>query len=409
MFVIDLTDQDTARLSKKSRFFGTHCAKHLLDPDTLRYPYAVLTNLVMVFDWVTLSEGALSIAIQNSEQGVQAVEHPSLSELLSKANWSDLHVFRGVAEAPSMRRAAQDLGVSVNTVRARIARLEASLGTTLFARRHDGLHVTKDGLEVLRVVEDMRFASEKLEHGHGNNVLVRDGEIRICASEGIGTFWLTPRLPDLKALLPHLLVSLDSFSDQSRIRARDFDISVGFERPNDQEAIVSKLATLHFMPFASDHYIRTHGLPLSLDEMDGHQCVQQHAPGLNYDSMRFFFSTEMMKRLVSIRVSSSYSLYWAVASGVGIGALPTYMRAISRKVQPIDLPIRMKFELWMSYSHAARSSVPVRQAVNWLRSCFDPVRYPWFSDRFVHPDDFVSPHDDSKVISFIDHIVDDLG
>ena len=142
----------------------------------------------MVFDWVTLSEGALSIAIQNSEQGVQAIEHPSFSELLANANWSDLHVLRGVAKASSMRRAAQHLGVSVNTVRARIARLEASLGTILFARRRDGLHVTEDGKAVLRVVEDMCCASEKLIHGQGNNILVRDGEIRICASEGIGAF-----------------------------------------------------------------------------------------------------------------------------------------------------------------------------------------------------------------------------
>jgi len=37
-----------------------------------------------------------------------------------------------------------------------------------------------------------------------------------------------------------------------------------------------------------------------------------------------------------------------VANCVGIGALPTYARAITRRVRPLDLPIRLRFELWLS-------------------------------------------------------------
>ena len=361
----------------------------------------------MVSDSVTLVDALQGEAIQNTERGVQFRAPPSLCNLLDRVNWEDLHVLRNVADAVSLRRAALNLGVSINTVRARIARLETALNTTLFARDHHGLHITAEGRAVLSIANEIRSISSGLPSDQGNNILVKHGEIRICASEGVGTFWLTPRLPELKLSVPDILVSLHSFVDQKQIKPGDYDIAIGFERPDDPETIVSKLATLHFMPFASEQYIHEFGMPENLDDMLGHQCIQQDAPGLNYDAMRFFFTTEMMKRLVSIKVSSSYSLFWAVASGVGIGALPTYARAISKKVHPLDLPIRMKFDLWLSYGRGSRSSAPVRAAINWLRASFDADRYPWFSEKFVHPDEFDDPTRDIHVVPMFDHLVDD--
>ncbi len=322
-------------------------------------------------------------------------------------NWNDLHLIQTLAGASSLRKASRASGIALNTIRSRIERLEKSLGTTLFVRNSEGLRPTAEGRSVLSVAKDMRSVSDALPHGRGNNVLVRDGEVRICVSEGVGTFWLTPRLPALKQAVPDLVVALDCFSDQSRINPGDYDLAIGFNRPTGHDAVIAKLATVHMMAFASESYLREYGMPLSLDDPGNHKCVQQDAPGLNYGAARFFFSSEELDRLVSIRVSSSYSLYWAVASGVGIGVLPTYMRAISKRVRPLDLPLRMKFELWLSYGQASRHSEPVRRTIDWLRASFDPAAYPWFADRFVHPDDFGAPFHDSQVVPLFDHIIDD--
>jgi DNA-binding transcriptional LysR family regulator len=288
-----------------------------------------------------------------------------------------------------------------------LSRLESTLDTTLFARTRDGLRVTAEGRSVITVARQMRTLSSGLVHGRGNNVLVRDGEIRICASEGIGTFWLTPRLCELRQRLPDLAVTLHNDFDQSRIHSRDFDLSLGFVRPTDPDMIVSKLATLHFMLFASEAYLRERGIPQSLDDIRGHDYVEQDAPGLTPESVRLFVGEEGQEQLTAVRVNTSFSLYWAVANGAGIAALPTYMRAVSRRVRPLDLPLRMKFELWMAYDESARGSQQVRKTVEWLRSCFDADRHPWFADHFVHPDDFVAPFYDSQVVPLFDHIIDD--
>jgi DNA-binding transcriptional LysR family regulator len=360
----------------------------------------------MVADSLTISSEGPGQVIQISEQSVQRDEHHAMLTALNRVRWDDLNVFLHVSERSSLRRAATNLGISVNTVRARLARLEKVLGTILFSRGPSGLRVTAEGEAVLRVTRDMHRLGSGLPVGEGNNILARDGEIRICASEGIGTFWLTPRLPDLKARLPELLVSLDSFADQQRLGPGDYDVSVGFTRPKGQGAIVSRLATVHMMPFASDQYLAERGVPTSLDDVSGHQCVQQDAPGLHYDAIQLFFTSAALRQLITYRVSSSYSLYWAVATGVGIGVLPTYMRALGKRLKPLDLPLQLRFELWLSYNQAARQSLPVRAAIDWLRDGFDPVRYPWFSEQFVHPDAFGSTDMDGQVIPLFDHVVD---
>lgn len=356
---------------------------------------------------MTLSGEAEDEVLQISESGVQKNEQPELTGLFDKVNWQDLTMLRGLADAPSLRRASRTMGVSINTLRARLARLEGALGTTLFGRSRDGLKITAEGRAVLRVAQEMRLLGAGLPMAKGNNVLTSDGEIKVCVSEGVGTFWLTPRLPALKAALPDHVVTLDCFSDQARLSPDDYDIAVGFEKPSDLDAICARLATVHVMLFASDQYIRQYGLPASLDDLEGHQFIQQDSPGHRSDSISLFLTDDVVRKLVAIRVSSSFSLYWAVVNGVGIGAMPTYARTITRRVRPIDLPVRLRFELWLSYRREARESEPVRAAIQWLRTSFDAQHYPWFSDRFIHPDDFVAAQEESHVVPIFDHMTGD--
>jgi hypothetical protein len=50
------------------------------------------------------------------------------------------------------------------------------------------------------------------------------------------------------------------------------------------------------------------------------------------------------------------------------------------------------------YHRDARNSPSVRTAIDWLKSAFDPVKYPYFGDEFVHPDDIRRPDRDQKVV-----------
>ncbi|MEY3985616.1 MAG: hypothetical protein RLZ59_1061 [Pseudomonadota bacterium] len=362
----------------------------------------------MVICGVTLSSNAEDGVFQLSECGVQSDEQPTLEELLDRINWDDLNVIRQVAETSSLRKASRDLKMSVNTLRARIDRLELALGTTLFSRSRDGLRVTAEGRTVIRIAKEMRMVGCGLPAAKGNYITNREGELRLAASEGIGTFWLTPRLPELKLALPDHLITLSCSSLQEKVDLENFDIAVSFDKPKDKEAICARLATVHLMLFASDQYIRQHGVPQSIDDIEGHHFIQLDLPDPQSAIINAFLTEEMLRRLVPFRVSSSYSLYSAVVSGAGIAAMPTYARVITRRVRPLDILINLRLDLWLSYKHEARQSVPVRKAINWLKDSFDARRYPWFAPHFIHPNDFLTSHEGSLVVPLFDQMAGDI-
>ncbi|MBU6252719.1 MAG: hypothetical protein KGN98_05965 [Alphaproteobacteria bacterium] len=87
--------------------------------------------------------------------------------------------------------------------------------------------------------------------------------------------------------------------------------------------------------------------------------------------------------------------------------MPSFARVITRRVHPLDVQINLRLDLWLSDKREARQSVPVRQAIDWLKSCFDPVRYPWFAPHFVHPNEFLASYEDSLVVPLFDQMSED--
>jgi len=55
---------------------------------------------------------------------------------------------------------------------------------------------------------------------------------------------------------------------------------------------------------------------------------------------------------------------------------------------PLDIGPRYHVDIWMTYHPDARTVARVDAFTGWLRSLFDPKRYPWFGDEFIHPSDF---------------------
>jgi hypothetical protein len=52
---------------------------------------------------------------------------------------------------------------------------------------------------------------------------------------------------------------------------------------------------------------------------------------------------------------------------------------------PLDLELRWSFDIWLSY-HPGSGRIPrVRHMIDWLVEAFNPAKYPWFKDEFIHP------------------------
>src|SRR5437763_15518282 len=102
-------------------------------------------------------------------------------------SWENVQAFLHVVEHGSFRAAALKLGMSINRLRHRVAKLERQLGATLLTRHVDGVRATAEGEQVLAAARNMQQAYFELmrasEIAHPS--VVR--EVKLAAAEGLGT------------------------------------------------------------------------------------------------------------------------------------------------------------------------------------------------------------------------------
>jgi DNA-binding transcriptional LysR family regulator len=346
--------------------------------------------------------------IKYSEQPVTGVNtlpadsHATLSGL----DWSDLRHLLAVGQSGSLRAAARDIGVSVNTVRAHLARLERAIGAPLISRDYRGAALTSSGETLYRSILDMSKTPLVTTAATGDSLLC-PGRMTIACSEGIGVSWLTPHIARLATMLSPLTVDLQFDYDLGRDNSAVADVGICFRPPANPNLIVAKLATLHFMMFASQDYLKTYGMPETMDDLRHHMFVEQAAPGYNSTAIDLLLGSDRPRSTTAIRTNSTLTQAYAATNGAGIAILPSFTRAITRTLIPLSVMPQMRFPVFYYFRAEARRSATVRAVIDWMKGAFDPVRYPWFAEDFVHPDQFGSAlADDERVVSLFEHMID---
>jgi len=212
------------------------------------------------------------------------------------------------------------------------------------------------------------------------------GEIRVAVTEGLGTFWLAPRLVEFQQSFPNILVNLHCAMRSADVSRHEADVAIHLSRPSALDVKVVRLGRMHMMFFASPKYLETQGAPRSLDEMRRHRLVLQIADeAAAKEAFESVFPGYAQRDLVVMKTNVSSANYWAVSNGAGIGVFPTYALALGGKMIPLDVDLRWSFDIWLSY-HPTSGRIPrVRRMIDWLIEAFNPAKYPWFRDELIHP------------------------
>jgi DNA-binding transcriptional LysR family regulator len=163
------------------------------------------------------------------------------------------------------------------------------------------------------------------------------------------------------------------------------DVAIQLIEPDRPDVKVAKLGRLHFLPFASRRYTDIYGLPASFEDLKRHRFIDQRGPQVDEDAAPRFLNTTSIEGILALRTNSSTAHAHAIELGIGIGALPTYAGAVESDLIPVDVGVRHHVDIWMTYHPDARTVRRVSIFIDWLRTLFDPKRYPWFGDEFIHP------------------------
>jgi DNA-binding transcriptional LysR family regulator len=190
-------------------------------------------------------------------------------------SWEAVHAFLQVIEHGSFRSAALQLGLPINRLRQRVAKLEQQLGATLLTRHVDGVRATAEGEQVLAAARNMETAyfgvMRAKEVAHPSSA----GEVKLAVTEGLGTFWLAPRLAEFHRGHPNLLVDLRCAMLPADMLRLEADAAVQLIRPAEADLEVVRLGRLHVIPYAAASYVEAYGVPSSVDELSGHRLVFQ--------------------------------------------------------------------------------------------------------------------------------------
>lgn len=344
-----------------------------------------------------------SSVIQNVRTGVRvSAQEARRRATLDRISWDNLRLLLILSEAGSFRGAAGIAGVALNTLRTKIDRLERQIGVPLMRRSVEGVTLTQDGHELVSIARQMRALGKSAERVQLGTPEKKVPKVSITVTEGLGTFWLVPRIVDFRRANPEIQVDLHCDMIAADVLFRDVDIAVQLVRPTNPDLIVQRIGTLHLMPFAADSYLREHGVPTSLMDAADHKLVWQEADQVSSEILPMFIDDDLIARMVAITTNTSSAHYWAIAKGGGMGFLPTYARALSRSTRPIDLGVQLRREIYLVHHPDAVRFAEVRTALDWLRDSFDKTRFPWFADDFIHPNEFETKFSDSVVINLFE-------
>jgi DNA-binding transcriptional LysR family regulator len=320
----------------------------------------------------------------SSLRGVVVAQRP-IVDPFRLVSWDYLRLFLACADSGSFRRAGKSLAIDAATVVRRIDRLETAIGQRLFNRLNAGVTLTDDGNLLAADVRAMeRCSLDIIRRTKIVDERVR-GVVRIAITEGLGTYWLMPKLIEFQYANRMLTFELNCTMELTDVSRLETDISIQFKRPSNPDMIATRLGRLHVFPFVAETYQRLFGLPTSLHDLRQHRLLQQVSPQLAETVFDEQLKLHNLQETVSIRTNASSALLYAVERGAGIGFLPTYALALGARLVPVEIRISHFYDIWVTYHPDLKNSERHMVVLGWLRRIFDPQVYPCFKDEFIHP------------------------
>jgi DNA-binding transcriptional LysR family regulator len=268
-------------------------------------------------------------------------------------DWDKVRIFHAVADAGSFTHAGHELNLSQSAVSRQISALEEDLHVSLFHRHARGLILTEQGEVLYRTAHEVfnKLAAAKTRLMDSKDK--PSGELKITTTVGLGSVWLTPRIKEFMELYPDIQVTLLLEDAELDLSMREADVAIRLRRPTQPDLIQRKLFTVHHHIYTSVEYMKKHGTPKSIEDLDKHRIITfGAAPGYltNINWLETVGRPDDSPRKPALHVNSAYGLRRAVQAGAGIASLADYVVATDSNLIQIDLPVEApEFDTYFVY------------------------------------------------------------
>ena len=184
----------------------------------------------------------------------------------------EMEVFARVVELGGFSSAARAFRMTPSAVSKLVARLEARLGARLINRSTRRLQLTPEGeafhQRCLRILADIDEAEREAAEGAAPR-----GRVRVNANVPFGLHHLLPLVPGFLARHPEValdIVLTDRVIDLLEERA---DVAIRTGPVRSSQLIARKLGASPMVVVAAPRYLRRHGIPRSLADLETHNRI----------------------------------------------------------------------------------------------------------------------------------------
>jgi DNA-binding transcriptional LysR family regulator len=280
-------------------------------------------------------------------------------------DWDRVRLFRGVAQAGSFTRAAESLGLSQSAISRQIGALEEDLGMPLFHRHARGLVLTANGETLLDAANEMAARMATVESRLAESKDVPAGHLKINATVGIGTVWLTAHLGEFLELYPEITVSLIVIDIELDLSMREADVAIRLNPPRQPDLIQRRLMTVHTHLYASAEYLQSVPPIRTADDLDqcrliayGVEGTPPPVPSLNWVLIAGRDENDSRSpRRAALTINNVFGMLRAAERGLGVASLPDYLGAGSprlvRLLPELEGPF---FDAYFVYPEELRAS-----------------------------------------------------
>ena len=277
-------------------------------------------------------------------------------------DWDKLKTFHAAAQAGSLTKAAEMLGLSQSAVSRQIAALEDDLGAALFHRHARGLIRTEPGNLLFEAAKEI---AAKAAIAEARVQDARDepcGELKVTAPMALGAIWLAPRLAGFHDQYPQIRIRL--MLDDHELDLAGLEAEVGIRPwPSTQNDLVQrKLLSVRQHLYASHDYVERKGSPKAPSELDDHAIIYYGPPqlapipGLDW-AAKAGRAEGQAPRPAVVEVNTIHGVMKSIEAGMGIGALPDYVARENSELHQVLPDLRgPDFEVYFVYPSELRGS-----------------------------------------------------
>ncbi|SPB13654.1 LysR family transcriptional regulator [Caballeronia novacaledonica] len=242
--------------------------------------------------------------------------------------------FLAVANEGSFARASDRLGIGRSAVSRNVQKLEAQLDARLFLRTTRSTSLTREGElfykncqpgveRIVQALEDMRELRSGPPRGH----------LRVASAPGFGRRVVAPLLSGFNARYPDIALELVLSDRPCDFTAERVDVAFRDGHMEDSEVVAKQLIPMQIVVCASQEYVREHGLPRHVDDLEKHRCINFRTSAGRIADWEFKVDGYAHRR--SLKAKQTFNdidlMLQAVLDGQGIAQLPAYLVCDSLK------------------------------------------------------------------------------